>query len=404
MPARFDSIRCDAVTRTPSGALRVPGVLTRPGVFPYTTADGRVVREWRPEEEVLRADSLATLEDAPVTFSAQNRHPRGGVAPSSYGALTVGHVRAGTVGKDPATSGAAAELQVGRADAIGFIQSRAGQGLDISCGYDARTIDPTPGIVPAGHVDAGKPYDRVQRDIVYNHVLILEAGKGRLGRECGLRLDSADDQIDSTETLADSEPKTMKLVLSISKLLKSAGRADAADVTVDGDEAKVQAAVNAALTEANALVDALKARADAADGRLAALDAATAKAAREALTADARKVLGAEFKTDAADGRPLSDREIKLAVVAKLSPGLRVDSKESDAYVDAAYKIATATAPGPNSGASVITALNGGTPPAERTDAADLGPGGLPNDPIARAKKLQAGATQLHLRGNVARS
>ena len=401
MPARFDSIRCDAVTRTPSGALRVPGVLTRPGVFPYTTADGRVVREWRPEEEVHRADSLATLEDAPVTFSPQNRHPRGGIAPASYGQLTVGHVRAGQVSKDPATSGVAAELQVGRADAIEFIRERVGPGkpgCDISCGYDVRNVDPTPGVVPADHVDAGKPYDRVQRDIVYNHVLILEAGAGRLGRECGLRLDSADDQIPEPSDPETTEPKTMKLVLSVAKLLKSAGRADAADVTVDGDEAKLQAAVTAALNEAQAAVDALKARADAADARVAGFELAAAKNARESLIVEARKVLGAEYKTDAADGKPLADREIKLAVVAKLTPSLRVDSKESDAYVDAAYKIATASAPAANSGPAIVDALNGGAPTVETATPAGTRGDALPADPMARAKILQAGANSIHTR------
>jgi hypothetical protein len=383
VPARFDSVRFDAATRTPSGALRVPAVLTRPGVFEYTDAAGRTIREWRPEEEVHRADALASLEDAPVVMG---KHPRAGVDPNSYGALTVGHVRAGRVAKDPKTGGVASELQVGRADAIAAITAR--RVGDISCGYDVR-VEQTAGVVPEGRVDSGKPYDRIQRDMVYNHVLILEPGGGRAGRECSLRLDSADNQLFDTS----QGPETMKLSLAVAKFLKAQGRADAADQTVDGDEAAVQAAVTGALKSAGEALDAALARADAAEAKLAAIDVANAKAAREALVAKARTVLGKEWKADAADGKPLTDRAVKELVIAKVLPSMRLDATKADAYVDATFELAFAPATSANNGATLVEALNAGGGRADSHQVALPAAGTDPRtiaDPIVRARFLQA--------------
>jgi hypothetical protein len=48
--------------RTPQGFLRVNARLTRAGVFKYDSG-----REYRSAEEVFRADSMASLQGAPVT-------------------------------------------------------------------------------------------------------------------------------------------------------------------------------------------------------------------------------------------------------------------------------------------------------------------------------------------------
>ena len=48
--------------RTPQGFLRVNARLTKSGVFNYENT-----REYRPDEEVFRADSLESLKGAPVT-------------------------------------------------------------------------------------------------------------------------------------------------------------------------------------------------------------------------------------------------------------------------------------------------------------------------------------------------
>lgn len=60
--------------RLPNGFVRAEGYLTRSGIFVYRDAQGKTVRELRPPEEVMHADSLASFGMMPVT----NEHPDGG--------------------------------------------------------------------------------------------------------------------------------------------------------------------------------------------------------------------------------------------------------------------------------------------------------------------------------------
>lgn len=361
MPARFSSSRLDAVERTTSGALRVPAVLTRAGVFSYTDPTGRVVREWRPEEEVHRADSLASLEDVPVTIG----HPPRGWDPSLHSARHAGHVRASSVRKDEGTAGVAAQLILARPDAIEGATRR--ELADISAGYDVN-VDPTPGVVPEGRADAGKPYDQVQRDIRYNHVALLRKGEGRLGTQCGLRLDAAGEQIPETQTM-------IKI----------------GDKTYEGEAAQ-------------AAVDALQARADAATAEANTLRTEKATAARNALVAQAKPLLGASWtptRKDAAGAEvALTEREIHCAVIAKVDPSFVAEGR-ADAYVAARYDLALeahtkgqthALPKGPSVDAARL--LNG--PPSPAGDRAD---GALPDpqrDPRGYAAALQARAANLH--------
>src|SRR5271165_1778956 len=68
---RYSEIRLDAsgVKTLPDGSIKVPAVLTHTGIFPYLNSDGSLRREYRPAEEVFRADSMATFADVPVTVS-----------------------------------------------------------------------------------------------------------------------------------------------------------------------------------------------------------------------------------------------------------------------------------------------------------------------------------------------
>src|SRR5690606_25499162 len=72
--------------------------------------------------------------------------------------------------------------------------AQGGHLKEFSAGY-LSLLDPTPGVVPAGMPDAGKPYDVIQRRIRYNHVAFLPPGTGRAGPEVAIRLDSRGNQI-----------------------------------------------------------------------------------------------------------------------------------------------------------------------------------------------------------------
>ena len=86
--SRFDVAELGAAERTSQGFLRVRAYLTRTGVLEYRRSDGQVVREYRPPEEVLRYESLATLVAAPVT----DLHPTEMVSPANVRAVSIGHV------------------------------------------------------------------------------------------------------------------------------------------------------------------------------------------------------------------------------------------------------------------------------------------------------------------------
>jgi uncharacterized protein len=164
----------DKLERTPQGGLRIPAALTRVGVFAYRNADGSTRKEYRPAEEVFRADSLASLRGAPVT----DLHPQVFVSPDNYKTLSVGHV-----GDEVRQDGrhVRAALYVQDKGVLDAVQRRDRK--EISCGYSMRW-DPTPGVFE------GERYDGVQRDIVYNHVALGPANWGRAGRDVALRLDS----------------------------------------------------------------------------------------------------------------------------------------------------------------------------------------------------------------------
>ena len=178
MNFRYDVLRLDGscAERTPQGGLRVPAFLTRAGVFEYRNANGSVRREYRPPTEVFDAQSLCSLEDAPVTDGHQ-----GAVRPDSFQSLAKGHVR--SIKQDGQFVAGVVLVQ----DAALVAAVERGERREVSCGYECR-LDMTPGTTPDGEA-----FDAIQRNIKYNHCAMLPVGAGRAGREVALRLDSAGD-------------------------------------------------------------------------------------------------------------------------------------------------------------------------------------------------------------------
>ena len=352
----------------PNGSVRVPAVVTRSGVFGYKRADGSMTYEWRPPEEVLKPESLASLRDATVT----DRHPREMVSPETWGSVSIGHA-SGDARKDEATQGAAIDLVVSRKDAI----PRVGKDLcEVSCGYGLR-IDYTPGVVPEGCPDAGKRYDAVQRDIVYNHVALGPVGWGRQGPSVSLRLDSSDNEI------VEERDVSMKLKIK---------RADGSTVEVEAgsqEHIEIEAEKDAALTSARADAAKEKTRADNAEGQVSALttklaaetaraDAAPAAAAaalkaRASLEASAVKVLGKDVKLDSK-----SDRDVKVLVIQHFDSAFTGKDAEGKDFtedrIDGAFSVWTSSAAPAKQARkdSLLLGLNGRDPKGEeRTDSTD---------------------------------
>lgn len=313
--------------------MRITGELTKSGVFEYTRADGQVVREYRPPEEVAKADSLATIEDIPATIG----HPSVGMSAETFGKLAVGHARS------PVVEGGVVRgtITVGRKDAIEALGS--GKLVETSMGYQCE-VDPTPGVTPDG-----QRYDCVQRSIEYNHVALLPAGGARLGTRLDgaqapvLRLDSAGNQI------ADTENHTMKVTIK-----------------KDGKDHEVERGSDEHVAYLEAQNAAAGARADAAETELKSHREDAAKRNRAELETAARGVLGKDEKFD---GK--TDRQIREAVISKRLPAVKCDGLDDvhvGAYFDAALSVAAPASKAPKQPNAVIKALA-----AARKDAAKEG-------------------------------
>lgn len=313
---------------TSQGFLKIPATLTRVGVLEYQRADGSTVRELRPPEEVLKAESLATLKGAPVT-----EDHRGMINPSNVSEFQTGAVGETITSNDFLVDGV---LTIQRADTIRAVQSKKLR--ELSPGYTCR-IDKTPGDWN------GERYDQIQRDIVYNHVALGPKGWGRSGPEVSLRMDAAvsgvenkQPEIKGEETIKmkkitfrlDGVTYTLEVPEGLADTLSASlehieqERADAKDAA-----AKAEGAIDAAAKE----VAELQEKFDAAISPEAIENAVNARIA----VIERAKELSPEIKCD---GLSLSEIR-KEALVASGFVRETLDSKE-DAYVEGAFESAKA--------------------------------------------------------------
>jgi hypothetical protein len=331
--ARYDIATLRGPERTQQGFLRADAALTRSGVFLYRNPDGTVRREYRPPEEVFKADSLASFEDAPLT----KLHPGRLVDKTNAREVTVGMVK-----EAPRRDGdlAVSRVVVMDAETIAAVESK--ELGAVSCGYTC-DYDPTPGVTPQG-----ERYDGVQRNIVGNHLALVPVG--RAGPEARIRLDAADAvMVDaSTPTKEAREDSAMAFKIRLDGIDYEAGEQLAQAITVSQQKSKAREdELEAQLKQAKEATAKEKARADVAEEALkkAREDASPAALrklvqARAALESQASKVLGAEAKFD---GK--TDEQIKTEVITKLHPEAkaRIDAEPEatkSVYVQARYDAA----------------------------------------------------------------
>jgi hypothetical protein len=167
--------RLGKVKRTQIGGARVPARLSRTGVLKYRdpSMPGGVRRELRLPDEVFKADSLTTLEHAPLIDIKDHT---GLVTPETWKKVSLGHVA--NVRRDG--NYVASDLYVNDAPTLDAIEE--GERTEISCGYECR-LEWTPGVYEGQH------YDCIQRDITYNHAALCPPNGGRAGSDVGLRFD-----------------------------------------------------------------------------------------------------------------------------------------------------------------------------------------------------------------------
>ena len=168
-----DVVAIDASKRvkTGDGYLYAPGHLARAGnVQGYSARElgldgdpSRIVRLYRPPEEVFAADAIKSFEAAPVTL----KHPDGGfVTAKNWRLLSRGEV----VGLAQDGEHLAGELRVRDEEAVKAIETKEMEQLSAGYAFD---LDATPGTSPKGEV-----YDGIQRNICGNHFAIVGAARG----------------------------------------------------------------------------------------------------------------------------------------------------------------------------------------------------------------------------------
>lgn len=295
---------------TDEGFLRVPGRVARTGVQEYLARelglDGdpmRVVRVYRPAEEVFAADSLASYESSDVT----NPHPPTLVTADTYRQYAVGVVR--TPGRQDGDF-VVVDMVIKDAKTIRDIESGK---CELSAGYTA-VYDESPGVT-----EDGEQYDYVQRDIRINHVAIVE--RARAGAQARV-FDHTPEKI----------PMTHKVTLDSGRSVEVQDEATAALLSDTFER------LNKQVTDAQAEADKAKATADdlsekLEDARKASSDEAIKARVAEvaAVTDAARKIAGAEFTCDSLDVI-----EIKRAALVAAQPK-REFADKSAAYIEAAF-------------------------------------------------------------------
>ncbi|WP_277593615.1 DUF2213 domain-containing protein [Pseudomonas chlororaphis] len=304
---------------TDEGFLKVPGRVARAGIQEYLARElgldgdpNRIVRVYRPEDEVFNDSSLGTYDGATVT----NDHPKDLVTAKNYKAVTVGEVR-GPGRRDG--DFVVCDLIIKDQKTIDDINSGK---CELSAGYTAEYIEEsgfTPGFIADGVDMAGEPYDYIQRNIIINHQAVVT--KARAGGNARVFDHNPGGNTmpvlittDSGRSVDVADPANAQVVAdSFDRLLK---RATDAETRAD----KAQAAADKASEE---LLEARKASSDEAiTVRVKSISATQALA---------RKVAGDGFTCDSLDVI-----EIKRAALAVAMPK-RDWSDKSAGYVEAAF-------------------------------------------------------------------
>lgn len=294
---------------TDEGFLRVPGRVARTGIQQYLARElqldgdpNRIVRVYRPADEVFNADSLATYGSAVLT----NDHPKSLVNAETYKSLTVGDSHgAGRQDGDFVVC----DLVFKDKAAIQAIMSGK---CELSAGYTAEYIE-EPGVTKDG-----EPYDYIQRNIKINHIALVDSARAG-----------------ANARVFDNKTGGIMPVLITTDSGRSVDVADPANaqVVADSYDRLVKALAQAEIKVEKLQATADKAAEDLAEARKESSDEAIA--GRVALIglaqAAARKVAGDAFTCDSLD--PI---EIKRSALLVARPKVAWGDK-SATYVECAF-------------------------------------------------------------------
>ena len=312
---RYDRAKIKAEV-TDEGFLVDSPIVGRVGIQLYENADGTVRREFRPPEEVFKADSLNSFVGKPIT----DGHPAEMVNAKNAKSLLVGAIH--TEGKQDGDN-VVAGITIHDADMIDKIMN--GGKRELSLGYKV-DLEETPGVWN------GQEYDAIQRNIRVNHLAIVPRGRAGNAR---LNLDRHDAVLFNPE-----EENAMPENLSRIRLDSGLEYQAAPEVVVEVEKLRSdKAELTTRVDELHKQIDTIAAERDTLKSQVASADKVRAdalEAARAEIKARAILEKSAEaFKIDCADK---SDREIKEAVIKSKRADADLSGK-SDDYINAAFDL-----------------------------------------------------------------
>ena len=276
--------------------------------------DKAVVKVYRPESEVFKADSLATFAAAPVTVD----HPTTPVTADNWRALGVGEIN-GDVVRD----GQRVRVPIIIRDAAA-VKAATSTHKQLSMGYATNLVFPADGKHPDGTA-----CDAYQTNLRINHIALVRAARG------GPELRVVDERAPIQQ-----EPTFMSTI-TIDGLPVNLGDEAAVRAVIAKKDAAI-AAAETALADAKTALTTEQGKTAALESQLAdAKDAAT-PAALDKLVADRAALIGkvkAVAPNITTDGK--TDAEIRrAAVAAKLGDAAK---DMDDAAIAGAFAVLSAT-------------------------------------------------------------
>ncbi|TNV22838.1 DUF2213 domain-containing protein [Buttiauxella sp. B2] len=158
-----------------NGYMSVPGRVARSGIQQYSAAElglvdrppDTLINVYRPPEEVFKAGSLASYDNADITV----HHPDDFVDSSTFKDVSVGH--ATSTGRQSGEY-VVVDMLIKAQDAIDAVNAGT---AELSAGYSSEYL-PQTGIAPDG-----TPYEFIQTDITINHIALCDSARaGRMAR------------------------------------------------------------------------------------------------------------------------------------------------------------------------------------------------------------------------------
>ena len=315
--SRYDYGQVTKSETTDEGYLKVWCKAARVGTQLYTRGDGAQVREYRPEEEVAKPESLASFGMKAVTMG----HPPVLLDTENTKVHQIGHA-----GSQVRFSDGFVEIALLITDEKAISAIKRGDAQEVSAGYRV-DYDPTPGVTPQG-----ESYDGVQRNIRVNHIAVVP--KGRAGREVRLLLDS----VDRNDAVAYTEPPSNSPVISMARItldgldLEIPAEAAGAVQSFVKDANRAKAELQSKLDEQEEQIQAVVTENEETHGRL--------DAALERIEELEKKASESETRDDsAAINEAVNDRLLTLDKFAPILPeDYKFDGEDQRQIMTLAYE------------------------------------------------------------------